>query len=89
MFRPFENVKREDAAVIVYRVMNKNGNAPRGAKFFNDRANVSEYARESVFALAAAGIVNGDGENLFRPSDGITRFEAVQLLYNAFAEEGN
>ncbi len=86
-FRPYENVKREDAALIVYRVMGKNGNAPRGAKFFSDRSSISEYARVSVFALASSGIVNGNGDGTFRPSDSITRFEAVQLLYNAFLQE--
>ena len=65
----------------------ENGNAPAAAKYFEDDAEISDYAKKAVFALGGADIIKGRGNNMFVPKATITRFEAVQLIYNAFLKE--
>lgn len=84
MFYPQNLIKREDAALIVYRILCILGNEPRGLKAFSDRTDVSPYAEDAVYALGGAGIIQGNNENQFLPQNHITRAEAAQLLYNAF-----
>lgn len=84
MFYPQNLIKREDAALIVYRILCMLGNEPRGLKAFSDRTDVSPYAEDAVYALGGAGIIQGNNENQFLPQNHITRAEAAQLLYNAF-----
>lgn len=83
-FRPSESITREDAALIIYRLLDAIGKKPAGYKPFADRNNISDYAKEAVSALGSAKIIQGSGENMFMPKNNITRAEAAQLLYNAF-----
>lgn len=86
IFEPYTNIKREDAALIVYRLLDALGKAPIGSKVFSDRSEISGYARSAISALGSSGIVSGTGNGSFKPKDFITRAEAAQLLYNAFVK---
>ena len=81
-FRPNDNITREDAALIIYRMLTAIGKKPSGYKSFADRNDISDYAKDAVLALGGAKIVQGSGENMFLPKNNITRAEAAQLLYN-------
>ena len=81
-FRPNDNITREDAALIIYRMLTAIGKKPSGYKSFADRNDISDYAKDAVLALGSAKIVQGSGENMFLPKNNITRAEAAQLLYN-------
>lgn len=85
-FAPQTNIKREDAALIVYRLLTSLGKTPAGSKVFSDRSEISSYARSAISALGASGIVTGSGNGAFSPKGFITRAEAAQLLYNAFVK---
>lgn len=85
-FRPDEYISREDAVLIIYRLLSAKETAPRGNKIFADRKDISEYAKQAVGAMGAAGIVEGSGDNMFLPKNQITRAEAAQLLYNALVK---
>ncbi len=86
-FCPNEYIKREDAALIVYRLLNLLGNSPGGYRPFADRKDISEYAKEAVYTLGGAYIVQGNEDNMFLPQNSITRAEAAQLLYNAMKKK--
>lgn len=86
IFDPYANIKREDAALIVYRLLDALGRAPIGSKVFSDRSEISAHARSAISALGSSGIVSGTGNGSFKPKDFITRAEAAQLLYNAFVK---
>lgn len=85
-FSPNAFIKREDAALIVYRILNLTGNKLYGYRPFADREEVSEYARDAVFTLAGSYILNGTDDNKFMPKNNITRAEAAKLIYGAFVE---
>ena len=58
------------------------------AVFYNDVTfsdlSKAAWARSSIEALAARGIVAGRGDNMFMPGDSITRAEFLAMLLNAF-----
>ncbi|MBQ2897621.1 MAG: S-layer homology domain-containing protein [Clostridia bacterium] len=76
------SITREDMAVMIYNVMKSNGAVFEEAKTdFNDYAQISDYAKEAVSALAAKGIINGMGDNTFAPKSTATRAQAALLVY--------
>jgi len=51
--------------------------------YFNDLESVP-WAKESIEALAAKGIVSGVGDGTFRPKNNVTRAEFIKMLIMAF-----
>jgi len=54
-----------------------------GNVYFTDLDSV-EWAKESINALAAKGILSGVGNNLFAPNDNVTRAQIIKMLISAF-----
>lgn len=75
-------VTREDFAAIIMRALLKAGveieNIPE--ILFADDSDISGYAKEAVYKLKSAGIINGTGDNLFMPKAHTTRAEAAKIL---------
>lgn len=82
-FMPYDSIKREDAAVIIARALQKCGVELSGRREFKDDDKISSYAAESVGALAAKGILLGS-DGYFSPESSITRGETAVMLYRAF-----
>ena len=79
-FLPNNEIKREDAAVILSNVL-KGYSIPEDEKAeFADNQNISVYAQESVKELAAKNILNGS-DGFFNPKNSLTRAEAAVLIY--------
>ena len=79
-FYPDATVTRQDAAVILYNTLNILDKKCVGTATFADSGDISQYAKASVEALAANGIIKGD-EHGFRPLNTLSRAEAAVLLY--------
>ena len=79
---PDSPLTRQDAAVMLARLMNLPAADMAVLEKFSDRADISGYAREGAAAMAAAGYINGDGGK-FNPLKQLTLAEAVTMLYNA------
>ncbi len=86
-FAPNNNITREDAAVILYRLITKNQTVS-GTHSFGDGQDIASYAAEAVSALAANGIISGSGNNMFNPKSNLTRAEASKLIYGALKKMG-
>lgn len=84
VFAPNDMVKREDAALMMYRLLEKTGRKPLGIKPFADRADISDYAKEAVLAMGGANYVSGDDSGRFLPNNMLSRAEAAQMIFNAF-----
>ena len=79
-FRPNDEIKREDAAIILSKAL-RGYNIPEEEKAeFTDNQNISDYAQESVKELAAKNILNGS-DGFFNPKNSLTRAEAAVLIY--------
>lgn len=79
-FAPENNITRQDAAVIVYRAIEKYLDKTEIEQVdFDDEDAVSDYAQKAVSELSRNKIIRGsDGK--FYPEDGITRAETAVLL---------
>ena len=78
-FNPDAPVTRQDAAVIMYRVI-KNSQT-FGAADFVDYDTISPYAKEAVDYMSSKGIINGVGDGIFAPHGNLTRAAASNMLY--------
>ena len=65
---------------------NDNSESAASEEIFADLRNY-EWARESIEALWADGIVKGDGNGNFRPEDGVTREEFTKMLVLVYGIE--
>ena len=74
-------------AVMAYRAAQKVGklsDATGDDNGFKDGESISDYAKEAVVALKSSGIINGDENGNFNPSNSCTRAEAAKIIYNIF-----
>lgn len=75
------SIKREDAAVIIDRVLSKYGKEISGNTIeFADSEKAAGYAAESISRVAAAGIFSGDENGNFNPKANLSRAEACAIL---------
>lgn len=82
-FAPEQNITRQDMAVIIYRIADKRGMDFGGnAKTFSDSADIADYAVDAIEKLSAAEIMNGDENNMFCPTENVTRAQAAKAIYN-------
>ncbi len=82
-----QNIIRADMVVLASRLLENSGLAiEKGevARIFADYTEIPEYAYNAVVAMQQAGLVNGDNESKFRPTDELTRAEAAVFFWNIF-----
>jgi len=82
-FNGDENITRQDMAVIIKRAFEKKGLKIENVsgEAFSDDSNIAEYAKEAVYMMKSANIINGMGENTFAPKDNATRAQAAKVIY--------
>lgn len=88
LFGPNDYITREQAASILARIQYLNGNVAAANKF-SDKSKVSSWAAESVGAALDAGFVTGYNDGTFRPSNKLTRAEALTMLDNVLVNAKN
>ncbi|KQY90912.1 hypothetical protein ASD24_24245 [Paenibacillus sp. Root52] len=79
-YRPNVKIPREQAAVMISNVLEKNNYENHSEKVFLDDREIIAWARTSVYLLKNHGIVEGQN-NLFYPKRDITRAEAALMIY--------
>lgn len=75
------NITREETAALLSRALNLS--AAEKDRTFADEENISDYAKEHIYALCGCGIMNGYEDNTIRPQNALTRAEAAKLIYEA------
>lgn len=90
MFGVGEKITRQDMVVLIYRyLLHKGINFETGDILtFDDKAQISDYALDAVYALNYNGIVKGMEDGTFKPNASSNRAEAAQLIYNALEFSG-
>lgn len=74
-------ISREDMCVMLYRAWKlRHENAYEASESFSDEAQINEYAKEAVYAMRSAHIVNGIGDNRFAPKMTATRAMAAKVI---------
>lgn len=81
-FAPEDNISRQDMATLIARcaaVMSIDLPAGDGQLFADDRE-IRSYAKEAVYSMKAAGILEGKGDNKFAPQANATRAESAKIF---------
>lgn len=78
-----EQISRADMAVMAARAMAARGMTlmPFEGSPFADDKQIAAYAKEDVYRMAGAGIINGTGGNVFEPDSPATRAQAAKIIY--------
>ena len=88
-FDPDSPITREAAAKILCAVVSRiTGETvgPGGELTYADRSGVSEWAAPYVAYARAQGLMAGDGNDMFRPQDSLSREEAMALVERAITK---
>lgn len=80
-FKPYNNITREDMAVMIYRYLGANSDSIN-LSAFSDNEHISDYAKEAVSYLYENKIISGMGNGTFSPKLNATRAQAAQMIYN-------
>lgn len=80
-FRPNDTISRAEMAAIIVRIygMEDAVQAHTGATKFDDVPE-SHWATGYINIASGLGVINGDGNGIFRPDDKVTYNEAVKML---------
>ncbi len=76
-FSPYENITREQLAVMLSRVLTPPDN--RSVTLFADHNNISQYAVDAVYFMTMHDIIKGVGDNRFAPKETATREQALLI----------
>ena len=85
-FSPNDYITRQDAAVILDRVLPYESYAAISSNI-RDKSSISSYAVESVAKLYSLGYMTGNASNYFRPKASLTRAEAAKILSKIYNSE--
>lgn len=82
-FAPNRPATRQETAAIFYRflkLMGKTLEQKEEEKGFTDKADIADWANDSVKVMQTAGVLSGYPDGTFRPLNYLTRAEAASLL---------
>ena len=79
-FQPDETITRQEAASMIVKAQ---GVSAVSDELYDDDASIASWAKDAVYKAKAAGLMKGDTNGDFRPTDLITRAEAASIMVNA------
>lgn len=83
-FYPLSYITRAETAVIIGRITQRSGKSTGVyEKQFNDDAQIPMWAKDSVYAAAAEGILQGDN-NVFNPASAATRAQTAAVMQRLY-----
>jgi len=78
-----EYITRQDMTVMLDRCLGDLLAEADMSELFADDAAIAEYAKDAVYSVKGAGIVNGVGANNFDPTGTATRAMAAKVICEA------
>ena len=81
LFRPADNITRAEFASVMAKSLGVDVSTYQGASFSD--VPIGKWYAPAVAWAKASGLMSGDGGNVFRPNDPITRQEMCTVLRNA------
>ena len=79
-----ETITRQDMAVMLNRAAEYAGvvlEAETGGETFSDDKEIADYAKEAVYALKKAGIINGVTVDSYAPLQSANRAQAAKVIF--------
>lgn len=84
--RPGDPINRQEAAVVVGKLLKLAGGNINDLKMFSDAGQIAEWGKSSVAAAVEAGILKGYPNGTFAPQQALTRAESLTLIDSAAAQ---
>lgn len=87
MFAPNDYITREEAATILYRMakfMNIDLPDVADGVYFDDEAEISDWALTAVKVMREMGVVNGTSDNIFSPDGIYTVEQAIATMVRLY-----
>lgn len=84
LFGTGKNITRQDMAVMLCRAgeyIRLNLAMPENYAEFSDDEMISDYAKDAVYTLRGAEIINGISDKEFAPLENATRAQAAKMIY--------
>jgi len=81
--KPEANITRQEAMVILNRILNLTASKDASGDKFSDANKIASWAEDTLAAFAQNGYVNGYEDGTVRPTGFITRAEAAKILDKA------
>lgn len=85
-FAPESHITREQAAVIICKILELDSQNDLSKSNFSDHNNISLWAKNYVNLAANLSIVQGYENNSFKPQNPIKRAEAIKVLQRAIEQ---
>ena len=79
-FKPDATITRQEAASMIVKAM---GVSKASDELYPDDSTIAGWAKDAVYKAKAAGLMKGDADGNFRPTDTMTRAEAASIMMNA------
>lgn len=91
-FEPEREISREEMFTLLYNTLDNLGNLPkekidRGISEFDDYAQISPWAHNTMNHFIKAGIINGTDNNKLLPKDKTSRAQMAQIIYNLISSK--
>ncbi len=84
-FRPNSTITREEMCAILDRTLRYLGEETKTTELtFADSETISDWAKESVARVSAAGLILGQNDNTFAPRNTATRAQAATVLLRLY-----
>ena len=89
VFKPSQNIPREQVLVSLANGLNLTASGSTTLNLFNDVANISDYARNSIAAATEKGlVVSYPNVSSLNPGQTATRAEVAAFIYQALVNSG-
>ncbi len=85
-FKPDDYITRQEAAVIIARIVPGVYNSG-GLNTFSDRFRVSDWAQEAMNKTVARGYMGAYNDGLLHPADQLTRAQTAKILMDILSKE--
>ena len=89
-FKPYNNITRQEIAVMANQAEKQltNISQTKNVDKFTDKAKIADWAKESVGSLSNAGGIGGYPDGTFKPTNNMTKQEAIALVSNLAVKAG-
>lgn len=89
-FKPYNNITRQEIAVMANQAEKQltNIGQTKNVDKFSDKAKIADWAKESVGSLSNAGGIGGYPDKTFKPTNNMTKQEAIALVSNLASKAG-
>lgn len=83
-FRPNNQITREEAAVVISRILSLFGLQDKATTVYSDSDEIQVWAKSAVDIVGKYGIMKGMGENIFSPGSGYTVEQSIVTMLRVF-----